>query len=230
MSTAQTIINRALRLIGAVASGDSPSGDESADALNVLNSVLEWYRNEPNMAWTVDDVSGTISGGTSSYTLGPSGDINTTRPVIIDNARLTFNGIDYPLEIINQTQWAQIRVKTAISSNIPLWIYTTGDYPQITLYLWPVPTVSGTLTLGVRHPFAALSALTDTISWPPGYEEAAAYDLAFRLAPEYEKTLSPAFLNTRTTILNAIKRTNFEVPLMRNDMGTGRYYNIYADQ
>ena len=47
--------------------------------------------------------------------------------------------------------------------------------------------------------------------------------LSVSTAPGTKKTLSPAFLNTRTTLLQRYQTVNFEVPLMRNDMGTGRY-------
>ena len=183
MATAQTLITRALRLLSVIGSGVTPDSNALADGLTALNAMLEGWRNQPRASWSIDEVTGSIVANQQSYTLGPAGNINTTRPINIENARFQLLGVDYPLQIIDQAQWAGIRVK-GLKSNIPRYIYPTGDYPMVTLNLWPIPTQAATLILGVVHPLSGISALGDTVSLPPGYEQAIAYNLAICLAPE----------------------------------------------
>lgn len=53
MATASEVINRALRLIGAVAAGEEPSAQESADALTALNAMLaDWERRGASLGFS----------------------------------------------------------------------------------------------------------------------------------------------------------------------------------
>lgn len=228
MATAQTVITRALRLLQVVGSGVTPDANALADGLTALNAMLEGWRNQPQAAWTTDEITGSINPGQQGYTLGPSGQINNTRPVQIKNARLVLNGVNYPLQIITQDQWAMIRVQ-ALSSNIPRYVYPTGDYPLITLNLWPVPSQSAQIVLGVIHPFSGYAALGDTVSLPPGYEEMMTYQLAIRLAPEFGVSASAEVVKIAKESLADIKRMNHEPTTANLGLGGGRKYNIYAD-
>lgn len=228
MATAQTLITRALRLLSVVGSGETPDSNALADGLTALNAMLEGWRNQPWASWSIDEVTGSIVANQQSYTLGPTGNINTTRPINIENARFQLLGVDYPLSIIDQAQWAGIRVK-GLKSNIPRYIYPTGDYPMVTLNLWPIPTQTATLILGVVHPLSGFSALGDTVTLPPGYEQAIAYNLAICLAPEFGVSASGEVVQIAKKSLAEIKRMNSQT--ITSDLGllAGRKYNIYAD-
>lgn len=228
MATAQTLITRALRLLSVIGSGVTPDSNALADGLTALNAMLEGWRNQPWASWSIDEVTGSIVANQQSYTLGPAGNINTTRPINIENARFQLLGVDYPLQVIDQAQWAGIRVK-GLKSNIPRYIYPTGDYPLVTLNLWPIPTQTATLILGVVHPLSGISALGDTVSLPPGYEQAIAYNLAICLAPEFGVSASGEVVQIAKKSLAEIKRMNSQT--ITSDLGllAGRKYNIYAD-
>lgn len=228
MATAQTLITRALRLLSVVGSGVTPDSNALTDGLTALNAMLEGWRNQPWASWSIDEVTASIVANKQSYTMGPTGDINTTRPINIENARLQLLGVDYPVQIIDQAQWAGIRVKS-LKSNIPRYLYPTGDYPLITLNLWPIPTQNAALIMGVVHPMSGFSALGDTVSLPPGYEQAIAYNLAICLAPEFGVSASGEVAKIARQALAEIKRMNSQP--IKSDLGvtTGRRYNIYAD-
>ena len=78
MATAQTIINRALRLIGAIEAGETPTSDESADALEALNAMIESWQTERLFVYALVDTSFSMVAGDGSYTVGPSGNFNLT--------------------------------------------------------------------------------------------------------------------------------------------------------
>lgn len=228
MATVQTVITRALRLLQVVGSGVTPDSSALADGLTSLNAMLDDWRNQPLAAWTTDEITGNLTGGKQSYTLGPAGDIATTRPVTIKNARMLLNGVNYPLQLITQDEWAAIRVQT-LQSNIPRYLYSTGDFPLITLNLWPMPSQSAQIILGLLHPFAAFAALTDAFSFPPGYEDAITYNLAIRLAPEFGVSVSGEVAKVAGNTLANLKRMNSEPVASSLGMVSGRRYNIYAD-
>lgn len=228
MTTALNIIESALRNLGAIASGETLTAAEAVDALSVLNRMLDSWRNEALMTWTINDVSGAVAASVPSVTVGTGGDINTPRPVDIDNARIRLNGVDYPLDVIDQSQWASIRVKT-LNSNIPRYLYDNGNYPLRTLTFWPIPTQDLTLILGLKEPLSSLSTLSTVLSLPPGYEECMIYGLVIRLAPEYGLPVPQVAAEMYRACRQDLKRVNRQTPRMKSEISTGRRYNIYSD-
>lgn len=60
MATAQNIISKSLRMLGVVASGDSPTSAENDDALISLNSIVDSWASDPNFYFTEQDEFWTI--------------------------------------------------------------------------------------------------------------------------------------------------------------------------
>ena len=91
MATAQDIINRSLRLIGVLGSGESPTGAEGVDALASLNAMLEVWRNDRLMVYSIDRVEFTsLVASTQTYTIGSGATINVERPLKIERASLLY--------------------------------------------------------------------------------------------------------------------------------------------
>ena len=93
MSTAATIIARSLRLLGQIEAGGTPSSDEYADGLTALNAMVSSWNNDGLMCYARQTESLTLSASTASYTIGPGGTLNTTRPVAIEGAWILSNNI-----------------------------------------------------------------------------------------------------------------------------------------
>lgn len=70
MPTSQTIINKAFRLIGVLASGDSATAAENSDALDSLNSVIDGLSIDPNFYYTEQDEKFNIVAAQSNYCIG----------------------------------------------------------------------------------------------------------------------------------------------------------------
>ena len=175
MATVQTVIDRGLRLIGQVASGQSATAAETADGLITINAMLDSWRNDKLLCFAYQVEALTLANGIASYTVGASGDLNTTRPVEIVNAYVVDNSISYEVLPMSETEYAAISQKT-----------TTADWPsrflfrpsvassRATIIVWPVPNAARTLDLTTRVIVAAFSAASDTITLPPGWEDALA--------------------------------------------------------
>lgn len=209
MATVATIVNRSLRLLGQIGQGASPTTNETADALVALNAMLDSWRNDRLMCYAFQTESLTLSASTSSYTIGSGGTLNTTRPVEIVEAYIVESDQSYPVYPMNEAEYAGLFQKT-----LP------GDWPdrylfrpsvassQATLIVYPVPNATRTMKLTTRVVVAAFAASTDTITLPPGWEEALAANLAIRLAPEYQIQVTPEVRLMAKESLGGIKRTN----------------------
>lgn len=233
MATAQTIINRALRLIGAIEAGESPTSDESNDALEALNAMIQSWQTERLFVYALVDTAFTMSAGDSSYTVGPSGNFNLTpRPPKLENIYVRDGDIDYPVILVQQDRWFAIADKTS-RSNIPELAYYEPTLPTGTLQVWPVPSSANSLHVVTWTTLNELATLGATVTLPQGYERALAYNLAIEIAPEYQKVPSAEVHRIAGDAMANIKRANIRPIISYTELSLlvgGRKSNIEADQ
>lgn len=228
MSTAQSLINRSLRLIGALDPEESPTTNETANVLEALNGLIDSWRNDRLIVWSISTVTKTLTVGDGTYTIGSGADINTTRPVRIEGAYVTQSGIDYPVEVISEAAYRRIADKTT-QGDLPTKVYYDPAVANGTIYLHPVPSAANVLTLSVWSPISTLAAAGTTVTLPPGYERALASNLAIDIAPEFQKTASQEVAKMARESLAAIKKANIRPIFAQMEMATGRRYSIEAD-
>lgn len=207
MATVQTIINRAGRLLGQLASNTDMGTDESADALVALNALISTFANEELMCYATQTESLTLSASTVSYTIGPGGTLSTTRPVAIEDAWVDVSSISYPVMQITDAEYDAIQDKT-VTSDWPIKFNYRPTMSTGTLYVYQAPNATRTMKLRTRVVVAAFSAVSDSVTLPPGWEQALACGLAIALAPEYETQASPEVIQMASAAKAAIKRVN----------------------
>ena len=66
------IITGALKDIGALAAGESPSSDAAQDALEMLNLIVDQWSNENMMVFNVQEIIWNVVPGQVQYTIGPN--------------------------------------------------------------------------------------------------------------------------------------------------------------
>ena len=235
MATADDQINAALRLLGVLAEGETPSVDTAADALNALNQMLDsWSTESLSVYGTIEQVV-TWPAGERIRTLGPTGNLGTLgtlqRPVSLEESTYyNYNGISYDIDLLNQLQYDTIALKTAQSS-LPVGLFVNYDVPDITMYMYPVPTTDIEMHFVSVLPLAQITTSSDTLIIPPGYLRAFKYNLAVELAPEFGISAPKDVKDIARTSKKNIRRINNPGDLMRLPSGImpRRYgYNIYT--
>lgn len=229
MASAQTIIDRALRLIGAIASGESPTTDEGTDALTALNAMIDSWRNDRLMVYALSESTLTLTPTDASYTIGTGGNINTTRPVKIESAFCRAGSVDFPVDVIGKARYDAIPDKTT-TSDIPDFLYYDSAVTTGNINLWPVPTTANVLHVTMWTVLSTLAAVSTTVTLPPGYERALAYNLAIEVAPEYEKTVSQEVAKIARESLAALKKINSRQIIAYSELSINgnRRGDIYA--
>ncbi|MCP5307516.1 MAG: hypothetical protein H6953_19070, partial [Chromatiaceae bacterium] len=81
MTTALQLVTSSLRLIGAVAAGESPDADEQADALAALNQILESWNLQGLSLYRQENVVYTLVPSQQDYTIGSGADFDGERPI-----------------------------------------------------------------------------------------------------------------------------------------------------
>ena len=206
MATGQTIIERAMRLIGALDPEESASATELANGLIALNSMVESWQLDRLMIYAYEDVSKVLTAGDGSYSIGPAGEMVASRPVKIMAARILDGGIDLPLNVVNKDSFDGIPLKTTPGE--PDTLYYQPSYPSGNILLYPTPGSAVTLKLSVYTQLQSFATLGTVVSLPPGYERAMSFNLAIDFAPEFQKSVSNEVAKIAGDSKSAIKRAN----------------------
>jgi len=225
MATAQDIIKRARRLVGALGRGEIPTNAENVDDLYALNQMFDQLWLQRNAVYVLKEETLTVS--TQTYTLGPSGDTVTTRPIKIESAVQRLNSVDYPISIMTPDQYHAEVFKT-VGSTLITDLYYEPNMPNGKLWFYPVPSASSTVIIRTRTQIEVFT-INETVSLPPGYEEMMAFNLALRIAPEYQREVTQSVALFASTSLKNIKRINRPTPQAVIEPSQGRRYSIDSD-
>jgi hypothetical protein len=252
--SANDYITGALRLIGVVAAGEPLDDEDAASGLPALNQMIRSMQNERLMfPAVIRQGPYALTPGIQNYYVGqplpqvlPAGyaaitPANSTngipRPQRIENFGIitqinSSQPLELPMEILTNQQWLAIPTKN-VTSTLPLKVYPDLESPLMTLFVWPIPSAPCQITIYAWD--SALQQFPDAITailFPPGYEEAIKFNLAVRLAPEYNKEASPTVQAIAVSSKAVIKSFNTpQIPkrFIGEMSGDGGYYNWISD-
>jgi hypothetical protein len=233
MATAGDQINRALRLLGVLAEGETPSSEMSADALTALNQMLDSWSTERLAVYNTHDQVFTWPANTASRTLGPTGDFVGFRPTALDDStyfRDASSGISYGIRFINQQQYNGIAFKT-VTSTYPQVMWVNPNNPDFEISIYPVPTKNLEFHFVSAEALTQPATLATSLSFPPGYLRAFAYNLACEIAPEFGVEPSAQVQRIAMTSKRNLKRINDPGDLMAlpySLTGNRQRFNIFA--
>jgi len=233
MTTANDQINGALRLLGVLAEGETPSAATSKDALTALNQMIDSWSTERLAVFATQDQVFSWPPGAISRTLGPTGNFIGERPILIDDStyfRDPASNISYGIKLINQQQYNGIAVKT-VTSTYPQVMWVNMEYPDILMTVYPVPTKVLEFHIVSVTPLAAPANLATVLAFPPGYLRAFKYCLACELAPEFGVEPSPTVMRIAMTSKRNLKRINNPDDIMSmpySIVATRQRFNIFA--
>jgi hypothetical protein len=233
MASAGDIINGSLRLIGVLAEGETPSSETAQDALAAMNQMLESWSTERLAVFATQDQVETWPPGARFRTFGPTGNIVGNRPVAIDDAtyfRDPASGISYGLKLINQQQYNGIAVKT-VTSTYPQVLWVNMTYPDIEMYVYPVPTKVLEFHIVSVQDLSQPANLATNLAFPPGYLRCFRYNLACELAPEFGVEPSRQVQRIAMTSKRNLKRINNPDDIMAlpySLAATRQRFNVYS--
>ena len=233
MTTAYDQINGALRLLGVLAEGETPSAETSQDSLMALNQMIDSWNTERLAVFSTQDQVFLWPPGELNRTLGPTGDFVGNRPVLLDDAtyfRDPQTNVSYGIKFINQQQYDGIAVKT-VTSTYPQVIFVNMTYPDIDMYVYPKPLRELEWHFISVEELTRPAALATQLTFPPGYLRAFRYNLACEMAPEFGVEPSAQVQRIAMYSKRNLKRINNPDDLMSipyTIVGTRQRYNIYA--
>lgn len=190
--TGTALLISALRACGYfLKAGMSPSASELEEARLVLNDIVSTWTTQALTFPFISREVFNVTAGVSTYTIGPSGTFNTTRPWQLTGSALLLNSstppVEIPTAVLTDDMYQAIAIKTQTNT---LWteVYYNPTYAAGlgAIFLWPTPTTNvNQLVLYFGTAVAAFADVTTDYTIPPGYGEALKYELAARLLSPY---------------------------------------------
>jgi hypothetical protein len=198
-----------------------------------MQQMIDSWSTERLAVYTTQEQVFTWPASQLSQTLGPTGDFIGNRPILLDDSTFfvdASSGISYGIKIINQQQYDGIAVKT-VTSTYPQIIWINMTYPDIEMYVYPVPTRALEWHFISVEELTRASTLSTVLAFPPGYLRAFKYNLACELAPEFGVEPSPTVSRIAMTSKRNLKRINSPGDIMSlpySIVGTRQRFNVFA--
>jgi hypothetical protein len=216
MATALSIITDAMVEIGAYAPGDTIS--------NVHQQLgLLRFQNQLN-AWQADDLTlnlqtpltFSLTSGTSTFTIGPTGSVVSTRPVYIEGMNYVIPGTtpttEVPMGELSDDAYMALSQKT-LPSSLPQMYHVNATMPNLTIFVWPEVTQTVSVVIYAFFGIDVPAALNSSVTGPQGYAEAFMYQLALRLCGPMSRPIPPELPALAANALALMKRPQ-EIPGM----------------
>lgn len=83
------IVSRALKDIGALEAGETPTSDAAQDAFDMLNDLIDQWSNEQMMVFYKTEIVWAVTQNVTQYTIGPGGSIGASFTGSISGTTLT---------------------------------------------------------------------------------------------------------------------------------------------
>lgn len=103
MTAPYDIISRALKDIGALEAGETPTAEAAQDAFDMLNDLVDQWSNEQMMVFYKSEIIFPVVSGQTQYTIGPGGQIGAKFVGSISGTTLTITSITSGAVAIGQT-------------------------------------------------------------------------------------------------------------------------------
>lgn len=209
-----------------------PTTTQTSAALSSLNSMISSWGVEHLQPVVVSETMA-ITQGDAEYTIGSGGDLDTVRPMRIENLRLRdSDDYDHPVEVMSPGDYNRVSSKTYEAT--PKRAYFLPEYPLAKLIFEYEPDAAYTAYIESLKPFTEFTSTATTVSLPVEYKEALVYNLAIVLGEDWDRRIPETVIMRAKELKNMIASfiAGTKPPAMaRFDSGlSGRsHYNINTD-
>lgn len=191
-ATRNKIIEGALRIVGGIGQGDTPTTAQYDEAAEALNMIVKALAAKGMPLWAVQQVTIPLVEGQADYDFGSL--FATLKPLKIIQAwnRNLTTKVDVPMRILTRYDYNLLGNKTSQGNPIQLMHDLSGPIadPTInTVFLFPTPdatsAANNTVFIVFQRQFQDFTSGTETPDFPQEWHEALKYQLAAAMAFEY---------------------------------------------
>lgn len=223
--------------IGAYSPGETiANAHQQLGLLRFQNQLDSWQANQLalNLFTPTNFI---LTSGTSSFTIGPTGNLVAVRPTYINGVNYLIPGTTPPTEVpmgpMDDDQYMALSQKT-LGSSLPQLYHLNATVPNATLFIWPQVTQTVTIVIYLEQGIGIPAALTSVVSGPQGYAEAFMYQLALRLCSPMAAAVPAGLPEMAAAAYARMQRPNIDPGLLGMDSALaptgGSGFNILTGQ
>ena len=178
--TGQQAVNQALTLLAVLQPGEAPNATESADALIVINNIIDSWAMQRLQNLNAVQQSVDLTAATQNYVLSP-------RPSAIEAATFVHSsGITFPCKVVNAVEWGGVVDRNA-NANVVKAVFYDRDPNTPQIWVTPIPVGSGDQLVYIAWTASTpnFSSLTASVTLQTGYQRALIAASALELSPQY---------------------------------------------
>jgi len=180
--TRDQILTAALRKLGVVAEGQTPSASNLADGQIALNAAIGQLRALGMPLWARSEY--TFTPVTNVYNIGTGQTLDTVFPVRLLQAFRTESNAKIPMELVAREDY-NILPTTPGGSPLKVNYQPFINYGIVSIWPTPASTNTATVTLVYQRPFQYFTAGSETADFPEEWLLPLIYTTAVLLAPEW---------------------------------------------
>lgn len=214
--TGQDLVTSALLELGVTAAGEAPAPDDTSWGLEKLQRLIDQWNARKELIFSTNFLQFTLTPNHDPHTIGPNGDFNLPyRPVEIVTANYILNAgsnpVDVPINLRDDAWWADNPLKSLVST-IPTNLYYDAASPLGNAHFWPIVSAAIPVRLQVWSTLTQAVDLQTKLGFVQGYWDAIVSDLAVRLAPSFERSVSPELREQWSRGMRIIEQNNGGLP------------------
>lgn len=186
--TRNQIIAAAMRKLGALALGQTPSSEDYTNGQIALNSWIANLQGLGMPVWKITAITITPIADQAAYVIGDGQAVDVPYLVRLNHAFLrdTTNGQNVPIDVIGLEQFNKLNNE---STGRPVQCYYLPKVNLGTLTVWPAPDATTAADFEIhligQTPFEGFTGASETADFPQEWQNPLVYGLAVSLAPEY---------------------------------------------
>jgi len=179
-----SIIQDAYFDAGLIGVGQTVNGEQIVMGMRKLTDLINLWQTQGLKLWLNVDTSITLIAGTATYTLGPGGTVDMTKPMrVVEAYYADANGVRRPLTPL---AWADyVRLSTVNQSGSVNSYFVNKQATLLSVLFWPAPdtiAATGTGHLVLQTQVTNFINLTETMNFPLEWRIALRWGLADELA------------------------------------------------
>ncbi len=137
------------------------------------------------------------------------------RPQRIAQATLVLTDVNPVVDVemnIRDSEWWMSESVKGLQTDIPTDLYYDPDWPNGSIYLWPVPNYSYGIRLRIWGTIPQFPSVNYTFSLPPGYQKALKLTLARDMVGAFQGSWTPQQESQWSRAMKAVTSNNVKSP------------------
>ena len=184
LQTAERVIRMAYRDAGLIQDGDEPTSEQYADGLLRLTDMVNLWQTQGLKLWLQYDLSIPLVSGQGTYTMGPGGSVDMTKPLrAIQGYYLDVNSIRRPLVVLSREEYTRLSIVSQ-TGQINSYFIDKQQY-MLSVSFWLIPdatAATGTAHLIIQQQVTGPISLTSDTGFPVEWYMGLRWGLADELA------------------------------------------------